>query len=86
MDVVTDPAEVARFREQFAQFKRNSDWLQAHAHEVYSQNRGRYIFIAGQEAFAGHTAEEARAAAEAKHPDDQGSFGQYIPPEKRARV
>ncbi|HEX4592448.1 MAG TPA: hypothetical protein VH120_21135 [Gemmataceae bacterium] len=86
MEVVTDPAEIARFRQQFAQFQRNVDWLQAHAHEVYSRNRGRYVSIAGQEAFAGDTAEEAQTAAEAKHPGDHGSFLQYIPPEKRARA
>jgi hypothetical protein len=86
ISIVTDPEEVAKAQRQHEQFDRNARWLQEHAHEVYSQNRGRYFCVAGQELFVADTGEAARAAARAKHPDDQGYFCRYIPAEKRVRI
>jgi hypothetical protein len=40
MEAVTDPEQLARARQQRAQFDRNSAWLQAHIVEVYSTHRG----------------------------------------------
>src|SRR5262249_10454490 len=79
MTVVTDPDEIAAFRAQQERIDRNADWLQAHAHEVYSQNRGRHICIAGQELFVADTAKEALALAEAAHPEDDGWHLRYVP-------
>jgi len=81
MEVVTDPVEIARSRVEFAQFKRNSDWLEAHASEVYG-HRGKYVCIAGQELFVGDSVEDVLARAKAAHPEDKGFFLHYIPKDR----
>jgi hypothetical protein len=86
MEEVTDPQEIAAFQARWAQSQRNSDWLQAHAHEIYTQQRGKFIVVAGEELFVGDTPEEAEALAKAAHPEDQGSRGRYIYPKKMARI
>ena len=88
MEEVTDPVELAKARAQRERFDRNSAWLQAHAHEVYSipQNRGKHICVAGEELFVADTVEEAVARARAAHPDDVGWFFQYIPKENIPRI
>ena len=78
IEEVTDPVEVARFREQDAQHKRNSDWLQAHWADVLPQARGKFLAVAGQEAFIADTAEQAWALAVAAHADDKGAFVRYV--------
>jgi hypothetical protein len=77
-DIETDPERIARSRAQDERFKRNSDWLQAHWPDLLPQARGRFLTVAGQEAFIADTPEESRAMARAAHPDDDGSFGQYV--------
>src|SRR2546421_10625208 len=86
MREVTDPEELARARAQRERFDRNAAWLQAHALEVYSHNRGKHICIAGEEVFAPDTPTEALARGAAAHPEDNGSFVQYIPRERVARL
>ncbi len=80
------PAEAAAAEKQRAQFDRNSAWLQAHIPEVYSQNRGKCICIAGQELFVSDSVEVAVAMATAAHPEDEGWFTRYIPLKKVARI
>jgi hypothetical protein len=88
MEEVTDPDELARARAQRERADRNSAWLQAHAHEVYSNpmNRGKVIVIAGEELFVAGTAREAMALAKAAHPDDSGAYMRYIPKENVPRI
>ena len=86
IEEVTDPQEIAEFQLRWAQAERNSAWLQAHAPEIYSQQRGKFIVVAGEELFVGDTPEEVRARAIAAHPDDQGSLCRYIYPKKTVRV
>jgi hypothetical protein len=86
MEEITDPEENARFQVRWAQAERNSDWLQAHASEIYRDYRGKYIVVAGQELFAADTVQEAVAQAKAAYPEDKGSFTRYIPLKKTARV
>ncbi|HET6882049.1 MAG TPA: hypothetical protein VFI31_17915 [Pirellulales bacterium] len=86
MEIVTDPVELAKARAQRERFDRNSAWLQAHAHEVYPKCRGKYMCIAGEELFIGATVQEAVAAAEAAHPDDDGLFFRYIPEKNLASI
>jgi hypothetical protein len=86
MEEITDPEELAWFRVQWEQAERNSAWLQAHAHEIYTQQRGKFIVVAGEELFVGDTPEEANALAKAAHPEDRGSLSRYIYPKKMARV
>jgi len=86
MEEVTDPEGIARFQAQWAQAERNSAWLQAHADEIYTQHRGKFIVVAGEELFVGDTPEEASALAKAAHPEDEGSITRYIYPKKMARI
>lgn len=86
MEEVTDADELAVARQRREQFDRNSDWLQVHASEVFSQNRGKCICIAGTELFVADTAAEALALATAAHPNDRGRFVHYVPREKVARI
>ena len=88
MEEVTDPVEFAKARAQHEKFDRNSAWLQAHAHEVYSnpKNRGKHICIAGEELFVADTVEEAVALAQAAHPHDDGWFFHYIPRQNTPRI
>lgn len=83
---VTDEQDLAAARERRRQFDRNSDWLQQHIAEVYAQHRGKFVCIAGAEAFFGDTVQGAVSLATAAHPDDQGWFTRYIPLVNMARV
>lgn len=86
MEEVTDPVELAKARAQRERFDRNSDWLKAHAAEVYDAHRGKCICIAGEEVFAADTSREVWDLATAAHPEDDGKFVMYIPKEKLARI
>lgn len=86
MREVTDPEELARARAQRERADRNAGWLQAHAASIYSHHRGRHICIAGEELFAGDTAEEALVLARAAHPEDDGRILRYIPRQRVARI
>jgi hypothetical protein len=86
MEEVTDPQEIAEAQAQMEQTRRNSAWLHAHAHEIYTRHRGKFISVAGEELFVGDTLEEAIALAKASHPEDKGLLSQYIYLEKMARI
>jgi hypothetical protein len=86
IEEVTDTAEIARHRAQAEQHKRNSDWLQAHWPDVLPQARGKFLAVAGQEAFIADTPEQAWAWAEEKHPEDRGALVQYVIPEGGPRI
>jgi hypothetical protein len=86
MEEATDPEELARALAQRQRADRNVAWLQAHVQEMYSQYRGRFICVAGEELFVADTPEEAFALATAAHPDDDGRFLRYIPRRKVARI
>jgi hypothetical protein len=86
MTELTDPDEIAKMNALRAQADRNRVWLQAHAHEIYAQNRGKFFCVAGQELFVADTPDGAMSAARTKHPDDQGLLLRFVPLEKRARV
>ena len=80
---LTDPEELKQARLQREQFDRNSKWLQEHFDEVYvAASRGKFVCIAGEQAFIGDTNEEVVARATAAHPDDKGYFTRYIPRQK----
>jgi len=83
---VTDPEELAKAEAQRKLFRKNSDWLQAHIPEVYSQHRGKCICVAGEELFVADTALEAIAQAKKAHPEDNGYLMRYIHREKMERI
>ena len=83
---VTDPEELAKAEAQRKRFRKNSDWLQAHIPEVYSQHCGKCICVAGQELFVADDAKEVIAMARKAHPDDDGFLLRYIPKVKMDRI
>ena len=86
MEEVTDPEELAKARAQDERFERNFAWFQEHVPEIFTRYRGKCIYIAGEELFAGDTPEEVIAQAKAAHPEDNGGFIHYVPKEKVARI
>jgi hypothetical protein len=47
---------------------------------------GKFLAVAGQEAFLADTPEEAWALARAAHPDDDGAFSRYVRPPGGPRI
>ena len=86
IEEVTDPAAIARVRAQHEHGQRNSKWLESHWADVLPQARGKFLAVAGQEAFVADSPEQAWAWAESTHPDDDGAFVQYVRPEKGPRI
>lgn len=86
IEEVTDPEHLARVRAIDEQHKRNSDWLQGHWADVLPQARGKFLAVAGQEAFIADTIKDAWAWVDAKHPEDGGAFVRYVRPEKGPRI
>ena len=83
---VTDPAEIERSRAVFARLKLNSDWLQSHWPDLLPAAKGKYVAVAGQEAFIADTPEAAWRWAEEAHPDDTGALVQFVPPFDGPRI
>ena len=86
IEEVDDPVEIARFQAQDERARRNSDWLQAHWADVLPQARGRFLAVAGQEAFIAETPEEAWAWVDATHSEDDGAFVRYVFPDLGPRI
>src|SRR6516165_5732159 len=86
MEIITDPGALASAEARRRQFERNQAWLEAHAREVFSLNRGRFYCTSGQELFVGETADAALRQARAAHPEDDGRFTGYIAREKMDRI
>ena len=85
-DVETDPDRLAQGQAQSERFRRNSEWLEAHWPDLLPQALGKHLVVAGQEAFIADTHAEAQAMAEAAHPDDDGSWSQYVLPHRGPRI
>ncbi|MBI1918646.1 MAG: hypothetical protein HYS12_28465 [Planctomycetes bacterium] len=86
IEEVNDLGVVARSRAQDERARRNSEWLQAHWPDLLPQARGKFVAVAGQEAFLADTPEEAWRLARAAHPDDDGAISQYVFPEGGPRL
>jgi hypothetical protein len=78
MEEVTDPAVIEKTRAQHERANRNGDWLEAHWPDLMPQVRGKFLAVAGQEAFIADTFEEAWAKARAAHPEDDGAMCRYV--------
>src|SRR2546425_1038580 len=86
IEEVTDPAEIARSRARHEQFQRNVNWVQAHGADLLPQALGKFLVVAGQEAFLADTPEEAIAWAKRARPEDEAPFFQYVRPERGPRI
>jgi hypothetical protein len=85
MKEITDPAVIEEHRERGDQFARNSAWLAEHWLDLLPQARGRFIAVAGQEAYIADTPEDAWAWTSRAHPDDKGPVVQYVFPSEGPR-
>jgi hypothetical protein len=86
IEEVNDPVEIARFKAQREQARRNRDWLETHWSDLLPQARGKFLAVAGQEAFLADTPQEAWAWIDTAHPEDKGGFVQYVRPGKGPRI
>jgi hypothetical protein len=86
IEEVTDPNEIARALAQDERHRRNNEWLEAHWADVLPQARGKFLAVAGQEAFIAATSAEAWAWVDAAHPEDDGATVRYVRPEKGPRI
>jgi hypothetical protein len=86
IEEVNDPVEVARCKAQDERARRNIDWLQSHWADLLPEARGKFVAVAGQEAFIAGTPEEAWAMARAAHPEDNGALSQYVFPGEGPRI
>jgi len=86
MREVTDPDELAQAVAQRERFHKNLAWLEPRVPQIYAQNRGKCICVAGQELFVGATGAEVIAMARKVHPKDDGLLMRRIPREHMERI
>ena len=86
IEEVTDPNEIARAQAQDERHRRNNEWLEAHWADVLPQACGKFLAVAGQEAFIAGTPAEAWAWVDTTHPEDNGAIVEYVRPEKGPRI
>jgi hypothetical protein len=86
IEEVNDPAVTARARAQHERAERNGDWLQHQWPNLLPQALGKFVAVAGQEAFIADTPEEAWAWAGKAHPEDDGAMVQYVRPDRGPRI
>ncbi len=86
IEEVNDPVEISRHREIAEAFERNSNWLQANWQNLMPQARGKFLAVAGQEAFLADTPEEAWSWSEQHHPEDKGPIVRYVIEKEGPRI
>ena len=78
IEEVTDPADVEVFQKADEQHARNSEWLESHWVELLPAASGKFVAVAGQEAYIAESVEEALRWVEQAHPHDRGSIVQFV--------
>ena len=86
IEEINDPVANAPFHAQREQFRKNSRWLSAHWADVLPRALGKYVAVAGQEAFIHDDPLEAERLASEAHPEDRGVFCKYVNPQKGRRM
>ncbi|HEV3003394.1 MAG TPA: hypothetical protein VGX78_02990 [Pirellulales bacterium] len=86
IEEIREPDLFSQRVRQGARAKLNRDWLSAHWTDVLPAARGRFLAVAGQEAFIADTARQAWDLAGAAHPEDDGAICQYIYREVGPRI
>jgi hypothetical protein len=77
-------AEAVRARQERA--RRNSQWLQTHWEQLLPQALGKFVAVAGEEAFVADTPQQAWAWAAQKHPEDDAATVQYVNPRRELKI
>lgn len=78
VEEVDDPQKLARFRYGQVRFEANRDWLESHWQDVLPQAAGRFLAVAGQEAFVTDSIDAAWKWVEEHHSDDEGAFVRFV--------
>jgi hypothetical protein len=86
IEEVTDPAEIERSRAQHERARQNSAWLQDHWGDLLPRAYGKFVAVAGQEAFIADTAKEAWDWAAQAHPEDNGALVRFVRQLKGPRI
>ncbi len=81
-----DPSVIAKMKASNERGRRNDEWLQAHWGDLMPQARGKFVAVAGQEAFIADTATEAWNWAKTVHPEDDSATVQYVRTEIGPRI
>jgi hypothetical protein len=72
------PADARAVLARMEQAQRNSQWLQAHWADLLPQAAGKYVAVAGEEAFIADQPEQAWAWARQAHPEDDAAMVEYL--------
>ena len=80
IEEVSDPLDIARHLEQESQFARNLDWVKSHWDDLAPRAVGKFVAVAGQEAFIADTALGARQWVNSAHPEDRGAWVYFMRP------
>jgi hypothetical protein len=79
IEEITDPNEIARSKALAAKVDPNLDWLETHWANLLPQARGKYVAVAGREAFVAESSAEAIRLARLAHPEeDEGLVIRYV--------
>jgi hypothetical protein len=81
-----DPIHYEKVRAQHERALLNCDWLAAHWPELLPAARGRFVAVAGQQAFVADTSAEAWSLAKAAHPKDDGAIMQFVRRDTSPRI
>jgi hypothetical protein len=77
-------AEAIHKRQERA--RRNSQWVQIHWDQLLPQALGKYVAVAGEEAFIADTPQQAWAWAAEKHPQDDTATVQFVDPRQGPKI
>lgn len=70
---------------QFQRDEEDHEWLSAHAQEIETQWRGKFIAVANRQLFIGESRDEAAAKAKIAFPDSD-PIVEYIPWKRQVQV
>src|SRR5947209_3503019 len=86
VDFGPPPTNAAEVLARMERARRNSQWLQAHWAELLPQAVGKFVAVAGEEAFIAQSPEEAWAWASRTHPEDDTATVQYVSSQQGAKI
>jgi hypothetical protein len=79
-------ADASKVLARMGRAQRNSEWLQAHWGDLLPQTLGKYVAVAGEEAFIADSPGQAWAWARQTHPEDDSATVQYVNPQQGPKI
>lgn len=83
--VVRTEAVTAEELQKFQQDEEDYEWLSAHAQEIETQCKGKFVAVVNRQLFVGESWEEAQAKAKAAFPGRE-PIVEYIPWKRQGKV